>query len=52
MVSDRFGYSTALVFEREMKVNMLTQYGTMYKGKEGDHVNAVWYCFNVRYLDV
>ena len=28
-------------------------YGTMYKRKEGDHVNAVRrYCFNVGYLDV
>ena len=28
------------------------KYGTVLKGKEGDHGNAVWHCFNLGSLDV
>ena len=28
------------------------QYGTVFNRKEGDHVNAVRYCFNVGSLDI
>ena len=52
MVPVGFGFSTALVFKRERKVNMQLKYGTAFKKKEGDYVNAVRHCFHLESLDI